>query len=130
MSVLRMSFVASALFVASMSSGASAQVASCQTKYHTSSQMSGESPGFLSTSANTPCQLTRHIGGRAKGKAPGRAGGIAIVQPPRNGQVRVAGPSSLVFTPKPGFSGSDEMLVRFIYAGGSSGLVRFAVAVQ
>jgi hypothetical protein len=107
-----------------------AQEADCRAIFHTSAQMTGESPGSLSTAMNTPCILSRHIGGTARGRAPGKAGGIAIVQQPKNGSIRLVNRSSLIFTPNPGFTGSDTMLVRMEYAGGKGGLVRFAIIVN
>ena len=102
----------------------------CQAKYRSSSQFTGESPGSLATTKDMPCRLTRHIGGIPKGRPSGRAGAIMVVQQPRNGSVAVVGRASLIFTPKPGFVGSDTMLVRMGYAGGTGGLVRFAITVQ
>ena len=111
--------------------GESAAQVACVARYRTSSQMAGEAPGSLATRVNTPCRLNRNIGGVARGRPPGRAGGIDVVEPPRNGRVIVQGPSSLIYTPAKGFSGTDSMLVRMKYGSGSAGgLVRFAIVVN
>ena len=103
----------------------------CTARYRTSSQMTGEAPGSLATRVNTPCRLNRNIGGVARGRPPGRAGGIDVLEAPRNGSVRVQGRSTLVFTPNRGFFGNDTMLVRMKYGSGSAGgLVRFAISVN
>ena len=115
-----------AFFTLNSSMEARAEFIQCMSKYKASSKMSGESPGMLSTRKDTPCRLSRRI------KGSGTAGGIQIVEQPKNGRLTVENISSLIYTPKSGFSGSDVALVKMLYRSGKSegGLVRFSISVQ
>ena len=92
--------------------------------------MTGEAPGSLSTSKDTPCRLSRNISGVARGAPIGRAGGFDVVEKPRNGSVAIENASSFVFTPRKGFVGEDTMVIRMKYGNGSGGLVRFSIRVD
>ena len=107
-----------------------AEPTSCRAKYHTTSQMSGEAPGSLSTSKDTPCRLSRNIGGVARGAPSGVAGGFAVIEKPKNGDIMIENRSSLIFTPHKGFAGNDTMLIKMKYKNGSGGLVRFSISVD
>ena len=119
-------FIAFLIFAASTVSASSgfAQAVTCSATFHSSTQFKGESPGSLATAMDTPCLLTRYVNGAANGRRPpGRARRMIILQQPRNGRAEIVDRSSFVYTPKPGFTGSDTMLVHM------SGLVRFAITV-
>ena len=118
-------------YILSVSSSAWAtEPISCRANYRTTSQMTGEAPGSLSTSKDTPCRLSRNISGVARGAPIGRAGGFDVVEKPRNGSVAIENASSFVFTPRIGFVGEDTMVIRMKYGNGSGGLVRFSIRVD
>ena len=101
-----------------------AQEMSCNAHFSTSTQMRDVAPGSLATPKNTPCRLTAYINGIANGRrAPGRARPMKILQQPQNGRAEIVDRTSFIYTPKPGFSGSDTMLVRM------TGRIRFAIDV-
>lgn len=108
----------------------SAEITSCHSTFRMTSQATGESPGSLSTSVNTPCRWAVHLNGAVRGAPLGRAAGLTIVQQPQNGQARPDSKASFVFTPKPGFSGNDTMIMRFNWLNGASAIVRFAISVS
>jgi hypothetical protein len=101
-----------------------AQEMTCIAHFQTSTQMRDVAPGSLATPRDTPCRLTAYINGIANGRrAPGRARQMKILQQPQNGRAEIVDRTSFIFTPKPGFTGSDTMLVRM------TGRIRFAITV-
>jgi hypothetical protein len=102
----------------------------CNVQFRMTTKAEGEFPGALSTAKDFPCRFSRNLNGKARGIAPGRSAGMDIVRAPKNGKIIAEDLSSLVFTPKKGFTGSDEMVIRFKYQNGDSSLVRFAITVS
>jgi len=100
----------------------------CISKYQANSSNEGPSPGTLATRKDTPCRLSRRIGG--KGRGTHEAGGMDIVKAPKNGKVEIESLSSLVFTPRTGFTGEDLMVIRMKYGSGKGGIVRFVITVD
>jgi hypothetical protein len=60
-------------------------------------------------SDGSSCTLTQRVG-------KGEAQSISILQPPKNGKLAIAVPSA-VYTPTPGFAGSDTFLVAWFGTG-------------
>ncbi len=104
---------------------AKADVFQCLSKFKASSRISGESPGMLSTRKDTPCRLARRM-------KKGTADGIKIIEQPKNGKLTMENRSTVIFTPKTGFVGTDVAVVKMLYGKGDSegGLVRFSISVQ
>lgn len=100
----------------------------CISRYHSKSSNEGPAPGTLATRKDTPCRLSRRIGG--KGGGTHEAGGMDIVKAPKNGKVEIESLSSLVFTPRTGFTGEDLMVIRMKTGSGKGGIVRFVITVD
>ena len=117
---------------AALSSAAaqSQETIACNVQFRMTTKADGEFPGQLGTKKDFPCRFSRNLNGKARGIAPGRSAGMDIVRPPKNGKVVAEDLSSLLFTPKKGFTGNDEMVIRFKYMNGDSSIVRFAITVS
>jgi hypothetical protein len=61
------------------------------------------------TSDGSSCTLTPRVG-------KGQTGSISIIEPPKNGKLALALPS-VVYTPMPGFAGTDTFLVAWFGTG-------------
>ena len=121
---LRFAFalLAPVVFVAADAAAARAETATCLSRYRTRSGVTGEFPGSLSMPAGTPCRFERRMTGRA------RAAGIDVVDAPKHATARPEGRAGLIVTPAKGYTGKDEMVVRFNSGRGASSLVRFAIS--
>lgn len=123
-----LAFLASTCIVTFNTEAFAGEPIQCVSKYQAKSSNDGPSPGTLATRKDTPCRLSRRIGG--KGRGTHEAGGMEIVKAPKNGKVEVESLSSLVFTPRTGFTGEDLMVVRMKYGSGKGGIVRFVITVD
>ena len=119
-------FSAACILGASLSPiDASAQEAACRANYHF--MWGQDSQGSISNDGAAACRLQIRLGGRSSMSS------VEIVKQPSNGTASPAGASSLVFKPKPGFKGSDSMVVRFSGTGPSgpgTSTVTFALTVN
>jgi Bacterial Ig domain len=128
---MRHLLIATGFIASAMIAPAQAQeTISCLTNYRTTSQASETFPGTLATAKDTPCRHSRSMSGKARGAAPGQAAGFDIVKAPKNGKVTIEDASTFLFTPKKGFAGSDEMVLKLKYMNGDSATVRFAITVS
>ena len=100
----------------------------CMAHYQSKASNTGPAPGTLATRKDTPCRLSRHISG--KGRGTHEAGGMDIIKQPKNGKVEIENLSSLIFTPRTGFTGEDIIVIRMKYGNGKGGVVRFVVSVD
>ena len=130
MRTLLCAFLLTCTALLSLAQAQSNQTIQCNVQFRMTTKAEGEFPGQLGTAKDFPCRFSRNLNGKARGVAPGRSAGMDIVRQPKNGKVVAEDLSSLVFTPKKGFTGTDEMVIRFKYMDGASSLVRFAITVS